>query len=192
MDTTTIKSERRKKVMENIENAEVANEAKEVQETAQMVPKHRFDEVNTKLKEARETLANQSQIAETLKQREEELKLLRQEIDTLRNEYTNKEVSRTKTEAILSKIRGKVIDEDLVLQLIDLGQIKIEGDKVSGIDEQLNNLKKSKSYLWQTKKPVVDLSLRAPIKTEPTFAQQLGKRRKEQQSIIKKSSSYFK
>lgn len=41
-----------------------------------------------------------------------------------------------------------LVDADVALQLIDRSQVKVEGDKVSGVQEALEKLKEGKPYLF--------------------------------------------
>lgn len=122
------------------------------------IPKSRFDEVNTQLKDVKEQVTDRdTQIAslKKFKGSEEELKAkvteLQQDNAKATEEYESKLATVQKTYAVRNAIGSDAQDPDLMLKLIDLDSVSTTNDgKVVGVKEQIDALRKDKPYLFKT------------------------------------------
>ena len=122
----------------------------------EFIPKSRLDEKIAEVAKAKEQLADRdkqlSDIGEKAKGNEELTKQLA-EIKALNEseklEYENKLSQAKRNYAIDSALKGAgAKNTKALMALLDQEQIKIEEDKVVGIEEQLTKLKESDSYLF--------------------------------------------
>jgi len=121
-----------------------------------LIPKHRLDEVieqrnaykeqleqlNTKVSE----LQGQVKDAETWKQKVDELQGLNEQIKSdLENKLKAQKVEFTIKERLLTE---KARNPRAVMALLDMQKVVVDGDKVIGLDEQINAIKESDPYLF--------------------------------------------
>ena len=115
------------------------------------IPKARFDEVNNAKKQAEKDLSERDKQLETLKNSTGDIEALKQTIETLQNE--NKSAT-DKYNAELAEIKlAGAVDTALlgadalnvraVKALLDMSKIKMDGDVLLGINEQIESLKKA-------------------------------------------------
>jgi ferredoxin-like protein FixX len=131
--------------------------AQEAEEKDQAIPKHRFDEVNDKYKEAQEELA---EIKAKAKELEEKDLSEKEEWKTLADKKA-KEVEEVRTELNTTKIRSAVereasklgaVDPADVYKFIDSDQIKInDKGEVEGAEEAVKGVLEAKPYLKNSK-----------------------------------------
>lgn len=140
--------------------------------TEGFIPKHRFDEVNTELKNSKASLVERDKQIEGLKKFEGDADALKETIKTL--EETNKTLDSESKKMLATERKrnavkmellqdetGKPHDVDLVMGLFNLDNIVFDetsGKVVSGLKEQKESIKKEKAFLFstvetQTKKP---------------------------------------
>ena len=131
----------------------------------QYVPKHRFDEVNTELKTVKEQLTERDTQIESLKKFEGNSKELTDKIKELEEANKQKDaeykasLSLEKKKngirlALLEDEEGKPYDADMVMGLFDLDKIVYDegtGKITSGYKEQNENIRKTKSFLFEQK-----------------------------------------
>ena len=131
----------------------------------QFVPKHRFDEVNTELKTVKEQLTERDTQIESLKKFEGDSKALTEKIKELETANKQKDteykaslaLEKKKNAvrlALLEDEEGKPHDADMVMGLFDLEKIVCDettGKITSGYKEQNENIRKSKSFLFEAK-----------------------------------------
>lgn len=122
------------------------------------VPKHRFDEVNEKNKQLTEDVSQRDKQIKDLSKFEGDNVTLKTKIEEL--EKSNKEKDEANAKAIQQlkidnavnyALNGKVQEgyNDLVLGLIDKSLIILKDDgTVSGLEEQIEKIKKDKSLLF--------------------------------------------
>lgn len=118
-----------------------------------MIPKHRFDEVNAKLKEVTSKL----EVIEKEKSEAEDEQLKKQkkfeELSEKYKEQAQKAENQLKEEKINNSIlaeaqKAGIKDLDAALKLIDRSDIKVDDDnEISGVSEAVNNLVETKAYL---------------------------------------------
>lgn len=121
-----------------------------------LVPKDKYNELaKTKdklegdLKDRDKQLESLSKAAGTTEELKKEIKRLQDENAEAKKNY-EAELKTTKlTSAIKAAIGGKVHDEELVTSLIDNEKLIVDGDKVTGLDEQLKALQETKSFLFK-------------------------------------------
>lgn len=128
-----------------------------IPESEKTIPKHRFDCINMSLKEAKASVIAQSAENERLKKEIADFEIAknafeREKLDML----VQIEI------ALLSPKNLKA-----VRALIDYSGIKTDGDNVSGLAEQLKNIREQESYLFNDLLPAyVMLPLNQEIKIE--------------------------
>lgn len=125
--------------------------------TGNFIPKSRFDEVNQAKKNAEELLKERDGQLEALKKSNVDLEQLRSEISKLQ------ETNKTAAEEYQANIKKMQLDNaiDLALRdaraknakavrsLLEMDGVKLDNDgTLSGLEEQLNKLKQSDSYLF--------------------------------------------
>ncbi|MZQ75258.1 MAG: scaffolding protein [Peptoclostridium sp.] len=121
------------------------------------VPKERFDEVNDQKKEYKKMLDERTTQLEELKgkaQGNEELLNKIKELEGANTktaaDYEKKIADQSFSFALESALKdGKVKNTKAVKALLDLEGIKLDGDKLTGLDEQISKLKESDSYLFE-------------------------------------------
>lgn len=141
------------------EQATKAAEAS-AEELKSYIPKSRFDEVNTAKKQAEEDVKERDKQLEELKKSSGNVDELKQQIETLQQENkaalekAESEMKELKlNNAIKIALTGKVLDEDIVAGLVDRTQILLKEDgSVTGLEEQLKNLKENKAFLFKEEK----------------------------------------
>lgn len=121
------------------------------------VTKERFNEINTELKQAKETikerdgqiadLKNDESSSEELKKKISELEKANKDAAT---EAEKKLAAERKSNAIKLELIGKVHNPDVVMNMINMDNIIMDenGKVKSGLKETLKDLEKSDSYLF--------------------------------------------
>lgn len=78
-----------------------------------------------------------------------EINRLKDENKTTKEQYEADLKDLTMTNAIKLALAGKVHDEDLASSLIDKEKLVVDGEKIVGLDEQIESLQESKSFLFK-------------------------------------------
>lgn len=121
------------------------------------VTKERFNEVNSELTTAKKTISDRDKQIADLKDDENSNEELKKKIQEL--EKSNKEAAKEaekaiaaerKSNAIKLELIGKVHNSDVTMNLLKLDNIVMgdDGKVKSGLKEQLDDLRKSDSYLF--------------------------------------------
>lgn len=121
------------------------------------IPKSKYNEVAEAKKQLEEEIKVRNTQLEELKKSAGENENLKRQIEELQSANKQKDEEYQKqikdlqiTNAIKLALSGKVHDEDLVASLINKDKLIIEdGGKIVGLDEQINSLKESKSFLFK-------------------------------------------
>ncbi len=121
-----------------------------------MIPKHRFDEVNEEKNELKKQLAERDAQLKELKAKaagNEELTAKITDLEklnkTTKDEYEAKMAALRKETAIELKLKDeKAKNVKAVKALLDLGKVSLDGDNLVGLDEQLKGLRESDAYLF--------------------------------------------
>lgn len=114
------------------------------------IPKERFDEVNKDKNEYKKQL---SDLKGKFKDNEE----LQNKIAELEKSNTDREEAYNKkikelafNSAFETELKGlKAKDSNLIKSLLDQSKITIDGDKVTGLSEQIQAIKKERDYLFE-------------------------------------------
>jgi hypothetical protein len=123
------------------------------------IPKHRFDEVSTKLKQAqeeRDALKKEKDEAENKRLAEEgKYKELAEKAEKEKNELQSKFTqTRIDTSVRTAALRAGAVDDEAVLALIDRSLVKVDDQgNVTGVDEAVNKLLEEKPFLVGNGKP---------------------------------------
>lgn len=115
------------------------------------IPKARFDEVNNAKKQAEKDLSERDKQLETLKNSTGDVETLKQTIETLQNENKaamdkyNAELAEIKLAGAVDTalLGADVLNVKAVKALLDMSKIKMDGDVLLGINEQIESLKKA-------------------------------------------------
>ncbi|MZQ76213.1 MAG: scaffolding protein [Peptoclostridium sp.] len=124
------------------------------------VPKERFDEINDQKKEYKKMLDERTTQLEELKGKAQGNEELLNKIKGLEEtnaktaaDYEKKIADQSFSFALESALKdGKVKNTKAVKALLDLEGIKLDGDKLTGLDEQISKLKESDSYLFEAER----------------------------------------
>lgn len=115
------------------------------------IPKSRFDEVNNAKKQAEKDLTERDKQLEVLKNSSGDVETLRKTIETLQNdnkaatEKYNEELAKIKLAGAVDTalLGANAVNIKAVKALLDMDKIKLDGEVLLGINEQLEALKTS-------------------------------------------------
>jgi hypothetical protein len=132
-------------------------------EAEQFIPKSRFDEVNNEKKELKSLIGQRdSQISELqtkFKSNEDLSKELEnyKSLNTKAEQEFNAKLEQVKFDYELQQALAKANVRNLkaTKALLDLEKVKLDGDKLVGLEEQIKTLQESDGYLFQTKEPTL-------------------------------------
>lgn len=132
-------------------------EAASLKELEGCVPKEQLDTANAEKKQLQEDIASRDKQLEELKKSSGDNAELKKQIETLQE--TNKSEAKKHademkefrlTSAIKLAITGKVHDEDMAAALFDRSRLVLAEDgSVSGLNEQLEAIRKDKAFLFK-------------------------------------------
>lgn len=125
-------------------------------ESGNYIPKIKFNEINEQLKTAKEEISNRDTQLANLKKSVKGNDDLLQQINDLQTtnsnnkaEFERKEIELKKENAINELLyAAKVRNPKAVKGLIDISKVEYKDEKISGLDEQLESVKKSDPYLF--------------------------------------------
>lgn len=133
----------------------------------QWIPKAKFDELNESVKEYKQQLKSRDEQLEELKKIDAEglqakIKELQEANQKAEQEWQEK-LQKQQFEFSLDKAltSARVRNPKAVKALLDTDVIKLDGDKLLGLEEQLNKIKESDPYLFEEEKQ--------PEPPKPTF-----------------------
>ncbi|WP_137744845.1 phage scaffolding protein [Robertmurraya siralis] len=141
-----------KQVMEKLGDEKI-----DIVSNGQWIPKQKFDDINTSLKELKDQMKDRDKQLEELKTKATGNEELQQKIQELqeKNENTEKEYQQklqqqTFDYALKDALSGaKVRNPKAAKALLDLESIKLDGDKLLGLEDQLKTIKESDPYLFE-------------------------------------------
>ena len=119
--------------------------------TGQYVDKAKFDGKITELSTANQTIKD---LQETVKKFDGvDLEKLKKDVSDWEEKY-NTDIGKLKLDYTLETalMAGKAKNTKAVKALLDLESIKLDGDKLLGLDDQLEKLKKEADYLFEVEK----------------------------------------
>lgn len=155
------------------------------------IPKTRFDQVNENAKEYKKQVSERDKQLEKLKEEYKDVDGLKEKVETLeKDNKKQKETYEKKLNDIafnnaLEKGLGtfNIKDKKLIMALIDRDKLKVDGDTVIGLKEQIEPLQKSHDFLFEKEvKGTGSFVTGGEGGGEPTktnFATDLGKQRAE-------------
>ena len=168
------------------------------------VPKSRFDQVNQQVKDYKGQVAERDTQISNLKDEFKDAAGLKEKVEQLESdnktqkEDYEKQLSDINFNNALEKGLGafNVKDKKLIMALIDNDKLKVDGDSIIGLKEQLEPLQKSHEYLFNIDPKGtssfntggVDNGGKEPTNTN--FATQLGKDKAESLKQVKDISSF--
>lgn len=149
------------------------------------IPKAKFDEKLQEVKEYKKQIEERDQQLEDLGEKAKGHEDLTKRIEELtaqnektKQEYEQKIQQQAFDHALSSALNGaKVKNTKAVRALLDTKKIKLNGDKLDGLDEQLKALKESDSYLFEednAPKPMFSQGQHQKPDTPSAFASALG------------------
>lgn len=129
--------------------------------SADYVPKDRFTQVNTEKNDYKQQLADRDKQLTTLQSKVKDNEELTKEIEILKNsnsttaaEYEKKLQQIQYDTAINNALKdSKAKDINLIKALLDNDKLKINGEEVIGLKEQLEAIKKDRDYLFEKEIP---------------------------------------
>lgn len=119
------------------------------------VPKETFNDINGQLKKAKEIITERDGQIEKLKgvdttKLTETIEQLKKDNKTAAEKYEEDLKELKLTTAIKLALSGKAQDETIVASLIDKTKLVVMDDKILGLDEQVETLKKDKAFLFKS------------------------------------------
>ena len=116
------------------------------------IPKTKFDELNTKFKNANTTINTLKDQLATAQGQSGDAEGLRQQITSLTGDIAKRDAmieSIKKEHRVMDDLRGMGCrNPKVVMSLLDLGKITEKDDKLEGLTEQTDALRKSDGYLF--------------------------------------------
>ena len=182
--------------------AEKLGDNKIIIDDGNWIPKARFDEVNVQRKDYKEQLEQRDQQLKDLQKKAKDSEELTSEIERLREE--NKKATEAYEEKLTQQKFNFAVEQAIakaeakntraVKALLDLDKIKLEGDELIGLEEQLKTVKESEPYLFGTelrgRTPHQDQttppSTKNPWKSETFNLTEQGRLLKEDPELAKK------
>lgn len=157
-----------------------------------MIPKHRFDEVSQRARQSETEIAElKAKLAEAEKAGAR-VSELEKKIEEIEKGYKDKEALVNKTNVIKKLVGDRVVDFGVFLSLLDLDKIEITKEgKTKGLQVQVSQLQKEKSYLFKPARKTVEVGAKGKGQPEKSFAQKLAEKKKKQMTTTK-SKTYFK
>lgn len=121
------------------------------------VPKEQYNTLAETKKKLEGDIATRDKQLEDLKEIDAEglqkqIETLQEENRTAKEDYEKELKGLQLSNAIKLAINGKVHDEELVAGLVDKEKVVIDDGKVIGLDEQIQSLQESKSFLFKEEK----------------------------------------
>lgn len=133
----------------------------EIVSNGQWFPKEKFDDVNTSLKELKDQMKDRDKQLEELKTKatgneelQKQIQELQEKNENTEKEYQQKLQQQTFDYALKDALSGaKVRNPKAAKALLDLESIKLDGDKLLGLEDQLKTIKESDPYLFEEETP---------------------------------------
>ncbi|KGO14577.1 phage capsid scaffolding protein [Clostridium botulinum] len=155
------------------------------------IPKTRFDQVNEQAKEYKKQVGERDTQLKEVKEQYKDVDGLKEKVEQLeldnktQKETYEKQLSDIAFNNALEKGLGafNIKDKKLIMALIDREKLKVDGDTVIGLKEQIEPLKQSHDFLFEKEvKGTGSFSTGGGKEQEATktnFASELGKQRAE-------------
>ena len=138
-------------------NEKLGEDEKLILNDGSYIPKEKFDEANEKAKQLENQISERDKQIEQLKNDTQASDELKSKIEELQeqNEKTKEELSnklqqqRMESEIDKALLKNKARNPKAVKALLDLESVELNDDGVKGLDDQLNKIKESESYLFE-------------------------------------------
>lgn len=161
-----------------------------------MIPKYRFDEVNTKNQALEAQVSELKAKVETLEKeattKDEKISSLEKELSDTKATYEKEKSDAKRMEAVKASIGDGVQDVDVLLKLIDMDKVTLgEDGKLTGLDDQVKELKTSKPFLFKAPPAPVKPSDKPGAPKEKSFATKLAEKKVAEKKVTKGAKSYF-
>lgn len=122
------------------------------------IPKDRFDQVNGQVKEYKKQVGERDQQITDLKDEFKDAKGLKEKVEelegknkTITDDYEKKLSDISFNNALEKSLSSfNVKDKKLIMALIDKDKLKVDGESIIGLKEQIEPLQKSHEYLFNT------------------------------------------
>ncbi|MBE6067758.1 MAG: phage capsid protein [Clostridium lundense] len=159
--------------------------------SADYVPKERFSQVTTEKNDYKQQLADRDKQLTDLQGKVKDNEELTKEIEALKTansttaaDYEKKLEQIQYDVAINNALKdSKAKDINLIKALLDNDKLKVNGEEIIGLKEQLETIKKDRDYLFEKEVPGTGSfntgGSGGKETTENNFASQLGKQRAE-------------
>jgi len=161
--------------------------------SVEYVPKDRFTQVNDSMNEYKKQVGDRDKQLIDLQGKVKDNEALVKEIETLKTTNSTtaadyeKKLETLRFETIINNALkdSKAKDINLIKALLDNNKLKINGEEVIGLKDQLETIKKDKDYLFEKEVPGTGTfntgGASGGKETDPeNFATQLGKAKAEQ------------
>lgn len=130
----------------------------QVQPKGDYIPKARFDEINTRMKDAETKNAEYVKQLEELNSSKGDAEALKKKIEELSAQASKDQadfetkVAAIKREALINTelIKAGARNTAAIWATTDLSQVVMNGDKLENIEEAIKKSKETDSYLWLT------------------------------------------
>ncbi|MBY6950339.1 phage scaffolding protein [Clostridium botulinum] len=155
------------------------------------IPKTRFDQVNEQAKEYKKQVGERDTQLKSLKEQYKDVNGLKEKFEKLeldnkaQKETYEKQLNDIAFNNALEKGLGafNIKDKNLIMALIDKDKLKVDGDNIIGLKEQIDPLKTSHEYLFDKEiKGTGSFGTGGNNNPEPNktnFASELGKQKAE-------------
>lgn len=126
----------------------------------QWIPKQKFDDVNTSLKDLKDQIKDRDTQLQDLKTKasgnddlQKQIQQLQDDNKKIKDDYEAKIQQQTFDYALKDALSGaKIRNPKAAKALLNLESIKLDGDKLLGLDDQLKAIKESDPYLFEEEK----------------------------------------
>lgn len=150
-----------------LEHGKTVNETKAKAEKVDTL-ESQIEDYEKQIEDRDKQLEDLSKKAQGNEELSEELNRLKEENQKTADEWKQKLEQQQKSFAIQSALRdANAHDPDLVQKAIDTDAVSFKDGKLIGIDEQLNDLKENKSFLFKQEEPAGLKGRQPHINNEP-------------------------
>lgn len=128
------------------------------------VPRKRINDLNDELKNYQNQFKELEKKFVDVEPLQNQLKEFQAKVETMQKEKETI-LKKSNIKDIASKYKARDVED--LMKFIDDSKIKFENDSISGLEEQIDELVKSKSYLFETsEEPKLKVKGATPVKTD--------------------------
>lgn len=138
-------------ISEEVANKVLALHEASVKDTisGNYIPKATFDDERKKAKELSALLEQMKADSEDVEGLKAQIEKLKEEAKTIKETYEAQEVKRERLEAIKKHLPDDIVDVDDVISKLDIDNYTYANDKVKGLKEDIEALRKSKPHYFK-------------------------------------------